>query len=177
MTRQIPLIPARASPDPRPVLHLRSWGWVRARRRANEWPPPDHSGRAYTIMANPRADFGERGDGHVPALVPQGQERDLLHELVRLRRTGAGVADDSALLVQYRTALEARWANLDLSASGLLVYHAAGLGRVQPGDTLCCACSEVNALRGECHRAWAAPLLARAGWRVFLEGVEVVTGG
>lgn len=26
---------------------------------------------------------------------------------------------------------------------------------------------------GRCHRAWAAPFLVRAGWRVILDGVEV----
>ena len=160
--------------NPCPTLHLRSWAWVNARHRAGEWPPTGYSGRAYTIMARPRAAFGECGDGRVPALVPQGDEVELLQQLVRLRRTSAGVADDAALLARYRGAMEARWATLDLSSSGLLVHHAAGLGRVQPGDTLCCACSAVNALRGECHRAWVAPMLVRAGWSVWLDGAEVV---
>lgn len=160
-------------PSTLPVLHLRSWAWVNARLRSGE-PLP---GPAYTIMARPRAEYGERGEGHVPALTPQGAEVELMQQLVRLRRTSAGAAPDPALLARYRTALEARWATLDLSPAGLLVHHAAGLGRVQAGSVLGCACSAANALRGECHRAWAAPLLARSGWSVWLDGTEVVTGG
>jgi hypothetical protein len=132
------------------------------------------SAPAYTIMARPRAEYGERGEGHVPALTPQGAEVELMQQLVRLRRTSAGSAPDAALLARYRTALEARWASLDLSPAGLLVHHAAGLGRVQPGSVLCCACAASEALSGRCHRAWAAPFLVRAGWRVFLDGVEVL---
>lgn len=29
---------------------------------------------------------------------------------------------------------------------------------------------------GRCHRAWAAPVLVAAGWRVVLDGVEVERG-
>lgn len=167
MTPQAQLFQRHTS---RPVLHLRSWAWVNARLRGGE-PLP---GPAYTIMAHPRAEYGERGEGHVPALTPQGAEVELMQQLVRLRRTSSGAATDAALLVRYRTALEARWASLDLSPAGLLVQHAAGLGRVQAGSVLCCACSAANALRGECHRAWAAPVLARSGWSVWLDGSEVL---
>ncbi len=48
--------------------------------------------------------------------------------------------------------------------------------RVLDGDTLCCACSREVAAAGRCHRAWAAPFLVRAGWRVILDGVEVSDG-
>jgi len=48
---------------------------------------------------------------------------------------------------------------------------------VADGDTLCCACSAANAARDLCHRAWAAPYLVRAGWRVLLDGVEVTDAG
>jgi hypothetical protein len=44
---------------------------------------------------------------------------------------------------------------------------------VKDGDTLCCACSREDAANGKCHRAWVAPLLKAAGWRVVLDGVEV----
>jgi len=166
---QATLFPAPTSD--RPVLHLRSWASVNGQTRRGE----PLSGHAYTIMALPRAAFGELGQGRVDVLTPQGAEVGMMRELVSTRRMGTG--PDPDLLARYRTALEARWASLDLSPAGLLVHHAAGLGRVQPGSVLCCACSAANALRGECHRAWAAPVLARSGWSVWLDGTEVVTGG
>lgn len=44
---------------------------------------------------------------------------------------------------------------------------------VADGDSLLCACSRTDAAVARCHRAWAAPFLARAGWRVVLDGAEV----
>lgn len=163
----------RPTPSDKPVLHLRSWAWVNARRRDGLLL----SSPAYTIMAHPRAQYGEIGEGRVPALTPQGAEVEMLQQLVRSRRSGTGLGWDGDLLARYRASMEARWASLDLSPAGLLVHHAVGLGRVQPGSVLCCACSTANALRGECHRAWAAPVLARSGWSVWLDGAEVASGG
>lgn len=154
-------------PD-RPVLHLRSWASVNGQTRRGE----PLSGHAYTIMALPRAAFGEVGQGRVDALTPQGAEVDLMRALVSTRRTGAG--PDPDLLARYRAALEARWASLDLSPGSVVVQPLMGVGHVQSGDVLCCACAASEALSGRCHRAWAAPFLVRAGWRVFLDGVEVV---
>lgn len=48
------------------------------------------------------------------------------------------------------------------------------------GDTLFCSCSREAARKGWCHRAWAAEILRRAGWRVALDGREmcgVIVGG
>lgn len=50
-----------------------------------------------------------------------------------------------------------------------------GIVLVEDGDTLICACSRAAAARGECHRVFAAPLLAAAGWRVVLDGREVAS--
>jgi hypothetical protein len=87
--------------------------------------------------------------------------------LIHKRRCGENAAEPMAT---YRAALEVRWEREDLSPSSLLVFNTVGLGRVQPGDILCCSCSAKDALAGKCHRAWAAPFLVRAGWDVVLDG-------
>ena len=45
-------------------------------------------------------------------------------------------------------------------------------GYVDPDSTLCCACSVADSQAGRCHRAWAAPYLLKAGWKVMLDGKE-----
>jgi len=45
---------------------------------------------------------------------------------------------------------------------------------VGDGDTLCCICSREKAAKGECHRAWIAEFLLRAGWEVVLDGKKFV---
>lgn len=161
----------RSPPSALPVLHLRSWASVNGQTRRGD----PLSGHAYTIMALPRAAFGEVGQGRVNVLTPQGAEVDLMRALVGARRSGAG--PDPDLLARYRGALEARWASLDLSPGSVVVQTLTGVGHVQAGDVLCCACAASEVLAGRCHRAWAAPFLVRAGWRVLLDGAEVVTGG
>ena len=161
-----------------PALHLLGWGTVRAMTRAGAWPPaPSHSGRAFTIMVAPR--WFERGDGCVIELTPHtAAEGAVLVRLLRARRRGDldAMARDGA---QYRELLERRW-SLALQA-GRLAPGVLGAGVNQPeggiglellrdGDALCCACSAAEAAAGRCHRVWAAPILARAGWSVTLEG-------
>jgi hypothetical protein len=41
---------------------------------------------------------------------------------------------------------------------------------VEHGSTLCCACSREKALKGHCHRVWAAHELYTQGWEVILDG-------
>jgi len=59
----------------------------------------------------------------------------------------------------------------------LTVWRVDGelLEQVRAAYALCCSCScsLEAAARGECHRVWAAQILAEAGWRVILDGVEV----
>lgn len=161
----------------RPVLYLNSWAWVRGQQRAGTWPPPNRTGRAYTIMARPCPEYGETGDGSVPVLTPQGHEVALMQQLVRSRAV-TGLDQDDVALIYYRSALETRWSEGGgLEPRSMLVRNAVGLGRVEHGDTLCCACSMSDARAERCHRAWAAPLLSRAGWAVVLDGVPVVTSG
>ena len=73
------------------MIYLHSWSWLHAARRKGL--PAGYSGRAYTIMAKPRARLGEVGDGFCSALVPRGEAVELLDELVRLRRFGVEDAD------------------------------------------------------------------------------------
>ena len=163
-----------------PVLYLHSWGWVAARVKKREWPPEGYSGRAYRIMAYART--FELGDGCVAMLAPSTpEELSLLRIIVRRRRAFQDCAEEAAA---YRALLEARWlAGLGAVAPGQLLVASptpTGADLVGSGDALCCACSAADAAAGRCHRAWAAPLLARVGWTVFLDGQAVpvpTTGG
>lgn len=112
-------------------------------------------GTSWTIMARPRR--WERGAGTVAALVPA-------HAMLTAVRGGSiGVG---AYRADYLAHVPVR-----ALAPGRL---RAGDVVVADGDTLCCGCARDAAARGECHRAWAAELLRRAGWRVVLDGRELV---
>lgn len=145
-------------PD-RPTIFLDSFGWVNARRRDGSWPC-GRSGRVYTIMARPRA--WEHGEGRVEWLTPR-------KEWLEAYQRGEATLED------YRQAVEALWAanGEEVLRPGALVWLGPtrnAHGPVRDGDTLCCACSAAASRAGECHRAWAAPALVRAGWRVVLDG-------
>lgn len=127
----------------RPVLHLTNWSSRIL-----------HRGTAYTIMRRPRR--WELGAGCVEALTPSAEDLDAL-------RSGAIGVDE------YRCRFEAGLAGRDLRLGVLRAEPTGHL--VLSGDTLCCACSRDAALRGECHRVWAARALVRAGWTVYLDGV------
>ena len=153
--------------DEQLTIYVTNWASVRAddRREAADKPRlysgPRGRGRHYTIMASPRARYGEDGDGCGEALVPW------LTDLAEIRARRITVA-------QYR---ERYVMMIDtgaippgcLSAIVGLSPHAR-LVEVADGSTLCCSCSRLKALAGCCHRAWAAELLRREGWRVVLDG-------
>lgn len=143
----------------RPTIYLSNWS-------SHRTPGAHGPGRKFTIMAVPRP--WEHGDGRVTDLAPlYGMEPRLLRVALDGRH-----ADDVAA---YRLALEARWDDTALGPGSL--WTEGGLRvEVVDGDTLCCACSVAEARAGRCHRAWAAPFLVRAGWRVILDGVEVAGG-
>ncbi len=42
---------------------------------------------------------------------------------------------------------------------------------VEPGDTLVCGCASLD---DRCHRTWLAPYLVASGWRVILDGRDLV---
>jgi hypothetical protein len=87
-----------------------------------------------------------------------------------------GRIDLATYRIAYRDRLYAR--GLDLVQPGKLratIWWTAGERtlEVTDGDTICCACSRTKAAAGECHRVWAAEALARAGWRIILDGEEL----
>lgn len=115
-----------------------------------------HSGTVFNIMAAPRR--WERFAGKVVALAPAIED---------LRYHQAAEISHDAYRRRFETRVEA-WA--DQLRPGVLSTNER---TVAGGDTLVCACSKRAAAAGNCHRAWAAPFLLRAGWRVVLDGVEV----
>lgn len=148
----------------RPTLYLSNWS-------SHKTPGMHGPGRKLTIMARPRT--WERGDGTVLALAPQGFEVSAMQRAIADR-------DNPEALRVYREMIEARWATGSVYPMalppGALFAFADGPFLVSDGDTLCCACSVAEARAGRCHRAWAAPYLLAAGWRVVLDGVEVSSG-
>lgn len=131
---------------------------VREGRAAHRAGP----GRMLTIMCAPRR--WERGDGLVELLAPWLQDlRQLQDEAIDIRE----------YRVRYvRKVL--RPPGIDALAPGRLVWTPTGGGApglVEPGDTLVCACSVLDAEQGRCHRVWAAGLLLQAGWpSIILDG-------
>jgi hypothetical protein len=147
----------------------------------------DHPPRFSLRYTKPNAGRGELGEGPVSALVPSdhpGAAARAFYARTWLEAALAarGTADEERTVALYRAEfrrqLEA-W-GVEALAPGRLYANArphAWVAHVADGDTLCCACSAANAARGLCHRAWAAPYLVRAGWRVLLDGVEVTDAG
>jgi len=109
----------------------------------------------WTIMAMPRAAYGEYGEGPAEALVPEVG-------WVKAARAGDLPIDE------YRE-LYSAWlrGHLDALRPGVLT---AGGHAVEGGDTLICACSRAAAAEGRCHRVWAAEVLREAGWNIVLDG-------
>lgn len=151
------------------TIYLSNWSSYRT-------PGMHGPGRKWTIMASPRA--WERGEGRVAALAPITETlRPLVDAALAERRfsTIGGPALDT-----YRAAYGAWLRDCPTLTPGFLRAYRWDAMRhgdlVEDGATLCCACAVREALEGRCHRAWAAPFLVRAGWRVILDGVEVAGG-
>jgi hypothetical protein len=109
-----------------------------------------HRGRVFSIMAKPRR--WEHGEGFIRELVPA------VHDLEAVQ---SGRID----LETYRARFLA-----GVPRDALSPPHPV----LRDGDTLCCSCSREEALAGRCHRVWSARLLVEAGWRVILDGLELV---
>ncbi len=168
----------------RPTLYLSNWS-------SHRTPGMHGPGPKLTIMCMPRQ--WEKGDGTVRALCPSS------HDLVDCKAGRITVAEYRR---RYELALTNYGPGgvlvTDYHTDGWLAPHTlkvlpattpaaavfgphdkvfdtpAGPAYLVPlGSTLCCSCAVAKAAAGECHRAWAAPFLVRAGWRVVLDGEEV----
>lgn len=136
-----------------PTIHIANWSSTRL-----HGPGPK-----LTIMARPRP--WERGDGTVLALVPRSRDLDAVK---------AGRISLPEYRSRYELDVASRAADL---APGVLLFERDSSFLVPDGSTLLCACPRDQALKGRCHRAWAAEALARAGWRVIADGREVGARG
>lgn len=148
------------------MLHLTNWSSTKLHGPGLKW----------SIMALPRT--WEIGDGILTTLAPFKDD---------LRAVQRGKIDVDEYRRRYEAAIVSRQAvrpTLIPNADGFMTQSAIlpglgpgqwipAMGRVGDGDTLCCACARSEAAAGRCHRAWLAPFLVRAGWRVILDGVEV----
>lgn len=123
-----------------------------------------HVGPIYSIMRKPR--HWEHGAGTVRALVPSAEDL----EAVRAGRIDVATYRDRFLADIDVEALEPGRLRVATYVAGRGFEGGHPVGNV---FTACCACSRETAARGECHRAWCAPLLVAAGWRVVLDGREV----
>jgi len=128
----------------KPRLHFSNWGQTR------NVPKED----VYSIMVwTPKwVDVHQK----IPVLVPEEAN------LVAYQNGSMGIREYSA---RYLTALSEKLDQLTpvalMDSYDLLV----------PEDAyLCCTCSKKKAANNECHRTWAAYLLAEAGWLVTLDG-------
>jgi hypothetical protein len=154
------MLPDDIIPEARPTLFVTNWS-----SRLLHGP-----GRRLSIMARPRA--WEHGDGRVRGLMPTAVDLGLVRAgeitVAEYRRRF-----EAGLVARFLPPGELRFTPESDSALDLRAESLTQL--VEDGDTLCCACSREAAARGECHRVWVAAALAAAGWRVLLDGAELVT--
>jgi hypothetical protein len=138
------------------------------------------SGRVYTIMAAPRVEFGECGDGVVADLVPSlrwvldAKSGVLPFETYReLYLSHLARVETEARLARTRETSDRPARPGGFEPGRLVAEVEDGDVLVESGDTLVCACSRADAIAGRCHRAWAAIALLRAGWLVVLDGILI----
>lgn len=144
--------------ETKPTIYLSNWA-------SHKSPGMHGPGRKWTIMASPR--HFERGVGQVPWLEPSiaylFAYRNGVMDIAGYTRLFLMGIDKTQMPPGILTAYPPE-AETDSSKRVL----------VEDGDTLNCACSRTKAAKGECHRAWCAPLLHDAGWQVILDGKEFV---
>lgn len=139
----------------RPTIYLANWSSKR-----HHGP-----GRKLSIMARPRV--WEQGDGRVAILVPDaGALAAVKAGSVSIERYFADYCSDLAYVTERIPD------RLSPGQLEFIQWHTLDRHLVADGDTLLCAC----AVGAPCHRREAAPFLARAGWRVILDGVEMTHG-
>lgn len=140
----------------KPTIYLSNWS-------SHRTPGHHGPGRKLTIMISPR--HWEEGEGSVPWLTPSFDD---------LRAVRCARISPQEYRRRFEAALAVHASRGNLAPGELAVAAPeSGYGVVEDGDTLCCACSRDEAAAGRCHRAWAAPALVAAGWRVVLDGQEL----
>lgn len=171
------------------TIYLTSSGAVGQVRRGKARPETAAGvgpGHAFSIMRNPRPQYGEVLDGRVLAFTPP---QALLGPAMEAR--AAGRLDEA--WDAYERGLRAIWERPEHQRRilpGRLGYgRPAGdhevhdpdraswdggwwipVGFVADGDTLTCGCGAEAARAGRCHRVIAADILRGAGWDVVLDG-------
>ncbi len=139
----------------KPIIYLSNWS-------SHKTPGHHGPGRKLSIMAyTPK---WAPSAGRVPDLTPEG---------ANVLAIKAGQLD----VDEYRRRFESGLHMASLSPGSLSAADRSTGWQVavQSGDTLCCVCGCEQAAAGRCHRVWAAEALARAGWRVILDGVELTS--
>lgn len=174
------------------TLYFTSVGAVMQTRRGrakSETSAMVGPGRAFSIMRNPRPQYGETLDGRVLAFTPPMR---LLGPAMEAKDGG----DLDAAWPAYEAGLRAIWEtpeHVRRLTPGTLGYgrlaradeiHDPDRARwdgewwipvafVQDGDTLACSCGAEAALAGRCHRVIAADVARLAGWSAVLDGVRI----
>lgn len=170
--------------EERPPIFLTSAAAARAARKGTARPetgvcvgPGDH----WSIQARPEVRRGELGLGIVWTLAPWPDALDS----VRASRLSVEAYRDRYLSEpapvpggpgEGREAAPRCFSSF-LAPGRLMGRGRRGYPKIQPGDTLTCCCGRKAAAAGECHRVWAAYLLAGAGWAVVLDGEEITEEG
>lgn len=138
----------------RPTIYLSNWASLRT---------PGHHGPGRILSIMVKTPHWATPDGKVEVVVPN--PKDLW-----------AARDGSLSFSQYRERYTAQVsAYAAYLVPGEFVFQKSlNSYAVKDGDTLCCSCSREKAADGKCHRTWLTPLLGEAGWRVVLDGKEIV---
>lgn len=124
---------------------------------------PNLSGRKLSIAS--RTPCGVDPDGKIDALVPRAED-------LRLYTTKEISLDEFRR--RYIDVIEKF--GVKKLVPGKLVWSPFSFFRqddsqlVEAGDFVFCTCIKSSGQGLECHRLWAAQLLAQAGWDVVLDG-------
>lgn len=160
----------------RPTLFLDSAAHLPPIDPADLWHPnrpPAKFPLRLAAMAKAPAWLRDVTHGRPLGTYAEGDEVPLMEAALQAR--AAPLFRSQEPIAVYRAALEAGWRlRLDEGAFGIgsfewATWRSENLRTVVDGTWIVCTCA-----RGvECHTAWLAPFLARAGWRVVLRGEQV----
>ena len=130
---------------------------------------PDAS---HHIHPRPGTHLSRAGMRSIPALMPQGRELEMMSGLSAL-----GPEPYRLQLLALRRHYVDRLSGLlekgELAPGALQAQGDRGPVAVGAGTSVVCSCPPDRSHRGLCHRWWAAPVLAQAGWQVWVDGYQV----